>query len=248
MIQAGPAGAGRKSLTARQILLLVLLLCIAAGLRIFHLDYPDQKVFDEFHYVGAAQVMAGVAENPGTAPDPYYHHPPLGKLIIAAGIRLFGDTPFGWRIFAAIFGLLSIGLLFQIAYKLFDSFLLAWAAAFVYSLDFLHIIHSRIAMLDIFLVAPVLGGMLSLLYLLERPRCRLWMALSAICWAIAMSMKTSVLIYLAGFLIVYMAFSRDRPAVRVGVAAGILFGAIFLFAFNYFTTLPMTIVLASGCN
>ncbi|MEA3292800.1 MAG: glycosyltransferase family 39 protein, partial [Pseudomonadota bacterium] len=237
MIQAGAGSAGRKPLTARQTLLLVLLLFFAAGLRIVHLDRPAEKVFDEYHYVGAAQVMAGMAgmaENPGVAPDPYYHHPPLGKLIIAAGIRLFGDTPFGWRIFAALFGLLSVGLLFQIAFKLFDSFFLAWVSAFVYSLDFLHIIHSRLAMLDIFLAAPVLAGMLSSLYLLERPRSRIWMAVSAISWAIALAIKANTLIYLAAFLIIYVTFSREKPIERFGSVAIILLSAILLFSLSSF--------------
>jgi dolichyl-phosphate-mannose--protein O-mannosyl transferase len=34
-------------------------------------------------------------------------HPPLGKLLIAVGIHLFGNAEFGWRIVPALFGLLG---------------------------------------------------------------------------------------------------------------------------------------------
>ena len=35
-------------------------------------------------------------------------HPPLGKLIISIGIRLFGMTPFGWRFMGTLFGVLML--------------------------------------------------------------------------------------------------------------------------------------------
>ena len=40
--------------------------------------------------------------------DPNAEHPQLAKLIMAGGIKLFGDNPWGWRIGSVIFGLIAI--------------------------------------------------------------------------------------------------------------------------------------------
>ncbi len=40
--------------------------------------------------------------------DPNAEHPQLATLIIAAGIKIFGDGPFGWRIGSIIFSLIAL--------------------------------------------------------------------------------------------------------------------------------------------
>ena len=54
-------------------------------------SYLNSTYFDEiYHARTACENIEGVY--------PYeISHPPLGKLIIAIGIELFGMTPFGWR-------------------------------------------------------------------------------------------------------------------------------------------------------
>ena len=39
-------------------------------------------------------------------------HPPLGKLIQATGVAVFGETPFGWRIMGVVFATLMIPLMY----------------------------------------------------------------------------------------------------------------------------------------
>jgi hypothetical protein len=57
---------------------------------------PGDTLFDEKLYVDAGNaVLAGT-----TDPSPY--GPPLGKLIVAASIHLFGNNAFGWRGLAAL--------------------------------------------------------------------------------------------------------------------------------------------------
>ncbi|MGH7426620.1 MAG: hypothetical protein ACREJP_10710, partial [Candidatus Methylomirabilales bacterium] len=64
-------------------------------------------IFDETYYAKDACLYAGlgqqVCKSPGPAEQSFVH-PPLGKWLIAAGIKIFGYTPFGWRASAAIFG------------------------------------------------------------------------------------------------------------------------------------------------
>ena len=47
--------------------------------------------------------------------EPYENtHPTLGKLIISAGIRLFGMNPFGWRFTGTLFGVLMLPILYHL--------------------------------------------------------------------------------------------------------------------------------------
>ena len=65
---------------------------------------PGATIFDEPAYVRDARRINDEART--ERPE----HPPLGKLIIAKGVALFGDNPWGWRLPAVIFS--SAGLVF----------------------------------------------------------------------------------------------------------------------------------------
>ena len=45
-------------------------------------------------------------------------HPPLGKVFISIGIRIFGMCPFGWRIVGTVFGIFMLPLIYLFAKKL----------------------------------------------------------------------------------------------------------------------------------
>jgi dolichyl-phosphate-mannose--protein O-mannosyl transferase len=87
-------------------------------------------------------------------------HPPLGKQLIAAGIRAFGYDSFGWRFSAAIAGVLMVALLFLLARRLLRSTSAATLAAGLLAVDWLGFVQSRIAMLDIFAALFGLGAVL----------------------------------------------------------------------------------------
>lgn len=124
----------------------------AAVLRFSDLAHPPAFVFDETYYVPAACRLALGPRPECNGPFPYDLHPPLGKWLIAAGIALAGFTPVGWRIAAAAAGTLTVGLLFVTARRLLGSTISATVAAGLLALDLLHFVHSRIGMLDAFLV------------------------------------------------------------------------------------------------
>ena len=72
-------------------------------------------IFDEAYYVNAARVIDGIHPPPGVsyadAPlhkDPNAEHPQLAKLIIAGGIKVFGDNPWGWRLGSVLFGMIAL--------------------------------------------------------------------------------------------------------------------------------------------
>ena len=94
---------------------LLAVIAFAAGTRAFDLGAPCSSpcahnsdhslIFDESYYVNAARVIAGI-HPPATAPyhdaplgkDPNAEHPQLAKLVMAGGIEVFGDGPWGWRL------------------------------------------------------------------------------------------------------------------------------------------------------
>ncbi len=132
-------------------------------------------VFDERYYVPAARSIEGRVNRTGetyagTAPlgaDPNAEHPQLGKMIIAGGMVLLGDNAVGWRIMALLFGVISIPLLYWLVRSAGGGAWLAVLAALLAAADNLWIVHSRIAVLDIFVVPFMLAGVT--LYLHKRP-------------------------------------------------------------------------------
>jgi predicted membrane-bound dolichyl-phosphate-mannose-protein mannosyltransferase len=71
----------------------------------FRLGTPQGWVFDEWEYPRAA-----VAFDSGVNLEP--SHPPLGKLIIAGGIKVLGNNHTGWRVASAIAGALILVLVY----------------------------------------------------------------------------------------------------------------------------------------
>jgi dolichyl-phosphate-mannose-protein mannosyltransferase len=108
--------------------------------------YNSGTYFDEIYYVRTAEDYLNLRQ-------PYeWTHPPLGKLIIAAGIRLFGENPFSWRIAGVIFATLMIPAMFLFGKKMFGTWIGGVAPAFLLMLDFMHFTMARIATIDTFVV------------------------------------------------------------------------------------------------
>ncbi|HEX5541720.1 MAG TPA: phospholipid carrier-dependent glycosyltransferase [Micromonospora sp.] len=150
---------------------------IAALLRLVGLGHPKGKIFDEIYYArdGWALIDRGVEWNYQDNTASFVVHPPLGKWLIGLGEWAFGysDTEHGitaaghlvtlspevgWRISAALFGTLSVLILIRVARRLFGSIVLGCAAGLLMALDGFHLVLSRTALLDIFLLFFVLAA------------------------------------------------------------------------------------------
>jgi dolichyl-phosphate-mannose-protein mannosyltransferase len=102
--------------------------------------------FDEMYFVRTAEEHLHLEE-------PYeWTHPPLGKLVIAAGIASFGMDPFGWRILGVMAATAMIPLIFVFGKRLFKSALAGFFAAFLLTFDFLHFTLARLAIGEIYLL------------------------------------------------------------------------------------------------
>jgi dolichyl-phosphate-mannose-protein mannosyltransferase len=151
-------------------LLAVALLTAAGGaLRLIRLAEPHGFVFDETYYAKDACSYTGAARSVcKVASEQTQVHPPLGKWIIAAGIKAFGFDSFGWRIAAALVGTATIALLYLVARKALASTVGATVAAGLLAVDPLAFVQARIAMLDVFV--PFFGLIAILCLLRDRDR------------------------------------------------------------------------------
>ena len=107
-----------------------------------HANYLTNAYFDEIYHVRTAyEHIIGI--------QPYeVSHPPLGKLIIAAGIKIFGFNPFGWRFMGTFFGVLMLPLLYILIKNMFGKTVVAACGTLVFAFDFMHFVQTRIATID----------------------------------------------------------------------------------------------------
>ena len=176
---------------------------ISLALRLFHLGIPKGFVFDEVYYVdGARDYLAHGVEVTGQKPE-FVVHPPVGKWLIALGIKIFGDNEFGWRFMGALLGALMIVLIALIAHRLFRNSFLTIAASALLAMDGLALVHSRTALLDIYLTFFVL---LATYFFLVR-----WHWWAGIALGFAIATKWSALYYLVlfGVVALYRAFNHN---------------------------------------
>lgn len=198
-------------------LALIAIVVVSAFLRFFNLASPNELVFDEVYYVNGAQdyIAHGVELSEGK-PE-FVVHPPVGKWAIAAGIKLFGDNSFGWRFSSALVGTLSILLIFLVARKLFNSELLALFSSTLMALDGLHLVMSRTALLDTFLMFFLLLGFY--LFILEK---HWWAALT---FGLALGTKWNALYLIAALVLFFIWQYRKIP-------------------WSYLTVVPVTYILS----
>lgn len=123
-------------------IVLAALVAVAAATRLWHLGHPAEIVFDEVHFV--AQARHYIRGEPFLDP-----HPPLAKLVIAAGILIFGDHPWSWRIGNALIGILLVAVTYMLGRRMFGSRLAAALAASFIIGDGMYLVDSRIAVIDI---------------------------------------------------------------------------------------------------
>jgi len=141
-----------------------LLLLAAVVLRSLWLAVPARGlIFDEAFYVNAARIILGLpagSHYAGSPPglDPNTEHPPLGKVLMAASMSVFGDDPLGWRLPSIIAAIVALVVVFEIVRRLDRSAWLAVFVVFLVSFDNLTFVHGRIGTLDMMVLAPMLIG------------------------------------------------------------------------------------------
>lgn len=126
----------------RAAFLALVIFCGILFLYAFRLNFPAEMYYDEVYHVKTARQFLTLSGNTDNT------HPPLGKVLIAAAIKIFGDTSWAWRLVPMLAG---IGILFvfqRLAKRALQNESFAWAAAVIFALDGISITQARIAMLN----------------------------------------------------------------------------------------------------
>lgn len=183
------------------------------------ITYRSETYFDEDLFVRAAKEYLSLKE-----PIAEETHPPLGKLIIAAGLDAFGFNPFSWRIMGVIFATLMIPVIYAIGLALFKTRAAATIAASLLSLDFMHFSMSRMGTVDTYLVFFILLSTLFFYLSYEKmvsgsgPDYR-FILLGVACFGLAFSVKWIALFGLVGEAILFLGVWFVGPFPLAGTRA-----------------------------
>ena len=260
---------------------------LAAFLRLWELGKPRSFLFDETYYAKDAwslvhngysrayvekanqQILDGKTSDLWTDTPNMVVHPELGKWLIGLGESAFGMDPFGWRIASAAVGSLMVLVLIRLARRVTRSTVLGLVAGLLLCFDGLHLVLSRLALLDLFVAFFVLcavscmvadrdwvrarmaeavpaGSMLSPEswgpLLLWRP----WRLAAGVCWGLALGTKWSALFPLAAFGLLMWAWdsgARRSFGVRGAVWKSALIDAAP--ALVYVVLVPLLVYVAT---
>ncbi|MCX6703885.1 MAG: glycosyltransferase family 39 protein [Candidatus Woesebacteria bacterium] len=216
----------------RARLFLILILMFAFVTRTFDLWSPKAEYFDEVYHAFTARVILHgdpkAWEWWNTPPAGFAYewtHPPLAKLGMVAGMLVFGENSFGWRIPGAILGVGSVLLIYLLAKGLFKDEAIGLASAGVFSLDGLALVMSRIGMNDPYILFFALLS----IYLFFKQKD----FFSAISFGLALASKWSALWAIP---ILFVLWLRRKDKFRLQTLLCFL---ILPFAFYFLTYLPM---------
>jgi dolichyl-phosphate-mannose-protein mannosyltransferase len=134
---------------------------IVIGMLVLHFSLvlvPNDIILDEVHYITDAR---SIIDNAVTERA---EHPPLAKLLIVAGIKIFGDNPWGWRVIPILCSVGTIVMFYLLCRKFNMSRTAASIATFLLATENLYFMLSSLAMLDVFYVTFMMASFLLYAY------------------------------------------------------------------------------------
>jgi dolichyl-phosphate-mannose-protein mannosyltransferase len=221
--RVGSASSAENSLqwNRTDTVLLGVLAAVAIATRFWRLGYPSEPIFDELQFVG--QSLAYLRGEQFLDP-----HPPLAKLLVAVSVSLFGAHPWSWRFPSACLGSGLVVVSYLLGRELFRNRFSALMCAALVLCDGMFLIHSRLAMLEIFHVTFTAISYLLLFQFMRLPKP--WLArgkIVSIGIFSGFALASKLLIPAVGFLLVggFMVYRLvSEPGVAKGKLPRIIFG------------------------
>lgn len=207
------------------------------ALFLYRIGTPPAYIFDEGVYVSGARVFLH------SSTDGVRQHPPLAKLMIAAGMKALGDTPAGWRIAGAVCGSVTLVAIFLWGYLLLENFELALMAALLTLLNNFLYVMSRVAMLDVFYFMFVMLGILTftcavMVRELSTVRRRILIFGTGVLFGAGAACKWNAAVFLACIALIsgFLYLSNGYKTREIGIATlagglGIIPGLIYCLSF-----------------
>jgi len=227
-------------LKLKNIYWILLIIILAFALRFLWLGLVPQIYFDEVNYLYDAlkyqKGLLSLERESAAAPK----HPLLSIIFMQYGIILFGFNYLGWRIFSVVFGVLSIVAFYYLVKQLFSN-RAAIIASFLLSIDFLHLVLSRIAMIEIYLFGFLMWGFCFLARSLKHEKSE-GLLLAGTFFGLAMATKWVALFAILSSFLIYITISTDPKKLFKGLIRLILFPLIL------FVVVTLLLNLSSGMN
>ncbi len=181
-------------------------------------SFQNSTYFDEiYHPRTAYEHLHGL---------PYYEttHPPLGKLMMAVGVAIFGMSPFGWRCVGTLMGVLMLPIFYLFLKRMFGRSRYAVIGTLLFAFDFMHFSLTRIGTIDSYPVFFIL----CMYYFMYR------FGELAINWArgIPVSRKKQLLFLGLSGVAMGLGCASKWTAVYAGIGLAIAFAAILCRVFN----------------
>ncbi len=222
----------------RPLLPALLIGTLAQALFSWRLTTPRTLMFDEIHYVPAARTLLALSHPVNV------EHPLLGKTLIAVGIALFGDNALGWRALSTLAGTATVLGVFAALWLLLGRVRPAVIGSLLVLLNFTVFVQARIAMLDGFMAAFVVGAVAAMLWAMRGSGSQVWRRwlLGSMLLGLSVGAKWTALPYVGFAAIAFVCAKRpDRwPGLRalaalafLGLASGVTYLATFAPAFFY---------------
>ncbi|MGB3552577.1 MAG: phospholipid carrier-dependent glycosyltransferase [Candidatus Binatus sp.] len=194
---------------ATDTIIISALLIVAAITRFWHLGHPNEIVFDEVHFVAQGRHYL----HGESFLDP---HPPLAKLIIAAGIFIFGDHPWSWRVGNATLGTAIVGITYLLGRRMSGSRLVGALAGAIILCDGMYLVDSHYAVIDIVYLTCAAVAYLLFFRFAQTPdaaarrRILPWIGLVlGLCLASKFYIPAITFLLVMGFILYVLA--KDRP-------------------------------------
>ena len=260
---------------------------LAAFLRLWELGKPRSFLFDETYYAKDAwslihngyslsyvekanqQILDGKTTGLWTDTPNMVVHPEVGKWLIGLGESVFGMDPFGWRVASAIVGSLMVLVMIRLARRVTRSTMLGLVAGLLMCFDGLHLVLSRLALLDLFVAFFMLCAVSCMVADRDWVRARMadavpagsvlspeswgplllwrpWRLAAGVCWGLALGTKWSALFPLAAFGLLMWAWdsgARRSFGVRGAVWKSALIDAAP--ALVYVVLVPLLVYVAT---
>ncbi len=254
---------------------------LAAFLRLWDLGRPHSFAFDETYYAKDAwsvyhfgyarnyvqdadkNILAGHVMGQWDKGAEMVVHPPVGKLLIGLGEKLFGMDPAGWRVASVVVGSLMVLVMIRFARRVTGSSLLGLVAGLLMCFDGLQLVLSRLALLDIFLAFFMLCAVHCMVVDRDWGRSRLvdpvtgrswgarlwwrpWRLAAGVCWGLALGSKWDAIFPLAALCLLmwfWDAGARRRTGVRWSLPKSAIIDE--LPALGYLIVVPLLVYVAS---
>ncbi|WP_298304149.1 glycosyltransferase family 39 protein [uncultured Erythrobacter sp.] len=221
----------------------LLVSALFTALASIRLTTPGIPYFDEIHYLPAARDLLSVWEG-GEAAYRNREHPLLGKTLIAFGIHVFGDNPLGWRIMSLLAGTLAIGASMRAMWHASCDRFATVAFGGLLVTGFHLLVHTRIAMLDIFMVSFLSMAAWQFAAAIREPETGRWrLALTGIAIGLSLGSKWNAVPLAMVFGLTFLAarLSAGRRRLVLSRRGAPVPGVSLLEAFLWLGALPLAV-------